>query len=86
MREIIWGAISMGCAAIALFFFRYWRDTRDRLFGIFAAAFLVLGVNWAGIAIADPPNETRHYFYIVRLAAFVLILFGIIDKNRPRAK
>ena len=27
---------------IALFFFKFWRKSRDQLFGVFAAAFLVL--------------------------------------------
>ena len=30
------GAIAMGCAVASLFFFRFWRNTRDRFFLLFA--------------------------------------------------
>jgi hypothetical protein len=29
-----------------------------------------------------PESEARHFFYVLRLAAFLLIAFAIIDKNR----
>ncbi len=66
----------------SIFFMRYFRLTRDRLFVFFSVAFLVIALNWIGLAIADPSIETRHQVYVLRLLAFVLILIGIIDKNR----
>jgi Family of unknown function (DUF5985) len=48
----------------------------------FAAAFAVFALNWIGLGVADPDNETLHYAYLTRLGAFLLILIGIIDKNR----
>ena len=32
-----------------------------------------------------PPSETRHYFYLLRLGAFLLIIVGIVAKNRGAA-
>lgn len=68
-----------------MFFLRFWRKTRDRLFMIFAIAFWTLGVNWLALAFFNQ-DEIRTALYTVRLAAFVLILAGVWDKNRPRSK
>jgi hypothetical protein len=82
MRDFLWGALAMGSVTIAVFFLRYWRRTGDRLFAFFAIAFAVMGLNWIGLALIDPGVEARHTVYLLRLAAFVLIIIGIIDKNR----
>jgi hypothetical protein len=82
LRLFIWGAIAMGCTAIALCFLRYWRHTRERLFAFFALAFFSFAMNWIGLAFIDPGAELRHTLYLFRLAAFVLIILGIVDKNR----
>jgi hypothetical protein len=76
------GALVALSTVAALFFARYWRTSRDRLFGFFAAAFVLMAVNWGALAAFAPTEETRHYFYLIRLVAFLLIAFGIVDKNR----
>jgi hypothetical protein len=76
------GALVMGTFVVALFFFRYWRITGDRLFMMFAFAFWALGINWLGLALLATTDEARTAFYLVRLLAFVLILAAIVDKNR----
>ena len=40
----------------------------------FSLAFAMLAGSWAWIATADPEAETRHYAYVLRLLAFVLII------------
>jgi len=75
------GLIVMGCFVAGLFFLRFWRRTRDRLFAIFAIAFWVLGANWLALAFIKQ-DEVQTWLYAVRLVAFVLILWGIVDKNR----
>jgi hypothetical protein len=82
MLLFLWGATAFGCWIVGLCFLRYWRDSRDRLFAFFAAAFWCLSVNWVALAVADPPDEARHLIYIIRVAAFVLLSYGIVDKNR----
>jgi hypothetical protein len=82
MQQYLWGALSMGCAAVALYFFRYWRTSRDPLFIYFSVAFAILGLNWVGLAVVDPALEGRHILYLLRLAAFVLIIVAIVNKNR----
>ena len=76
------GATSMGCLVAALYFFRFWRDTRDRLFVLFGIAFAVLAVNRGALALSHPTAESEPYFYLARLFAFVLIAFAVVDKNR----
>ena len=82
MKSFLPGAIVMASLVVALLFLRCWRKSRDRLFAIFALAFTVLSLHWIGLALAQPTDETRHYFYLFRLAAYLLILWAIIDKNR----
>jgi hypothetical protein len=78
------GATSMGSIVAALYFLRFWRDTRDRLFVLFSVAFAVLALNRAALALSHPTSESTPYFYLARLAAFLLIAFAVIDKNRRR--
>ena len=84
--QTIYGALVMGCFVIGLYFLRYWRETRDRLFAMFALAFWVLGVNWLGLAVLATTYEEQTPFYLLRLAAFVLILIAIVDKNRGQRR
>lgn len=57
------------------------RGARDHLFVGLALGFGTLALHWAGLAVLHPPNETRHYLFVVRLLAFVFILAGVIVKN-----
>lgn len=82
MNAFLSGTLAMGSWVVGLLFLRYWRKTRDRLFARFALAFWVLSLNWITLAIVDPSHETRHYFYVFRLVAFLLIIWAIVAKNR----
>jgi hypothetical protein len=77
------GAVSFGFAVAGLFFLRFWRDTRDRLFGLFSLAFFTLAANRVGIAILNERGNSDRLYWI-RLIAFAVILFAIWDKNRSR--
>ena len=68
----------------ALFFFRYWSVTRDRLCAMFAAAFLTFAVSRGILTLLEEAAEGRVSLYALRLLAFALILAAIIDKNRSR--
>jgi hypothetical protein len=86
MDQFSAGAIAMGYAVAGLFFLRFWRDARDQLFLLFSLAFFVLAANRVGAELIGPPEGVSPYIYWIRLAAFVLILVAIIDKNRQRRK
>lgn len=76
------GISAAGAAISGLFFFRFWRDSRDALFAFFGAAFCLLALSWTLLGVIAPTEETRPYIYGLRLIAFVLIIAGMIDKNR----
>lgn len=82
MNALLLGATAMSYAAAAAFFFRYFRRSRDRLFFIFAGAFSVLSFNRVALGLLDAHSEARTWLYVVRLFAFLLILYAIVDKNR----
>jgi uncharacterized membrane protein len=82
MREAIHGAILLGCWAIGVFFFRYWRQSRKRLFRYFGAAFWLLAAERALLLTVSQTNEFHPYIFSVRLVAFLLIIFAIVDENR----
>lgn len=75
------GAVALGYFICAVFFLRFWRRTRDQLFLAFAAAFALLGVGQSVLALADIRTEERGSLYLIRLAAFALILIAIVRKN-----
>lgn len=88
LNAILTGAIAMAAGVIALFFLRYWRQTRDRFFLYFALAFtlealqrLVSAMLPANAQDAQDASQ-YHLVYLIRLAAYGLILAAIIGKNR----
>jgi hypothetical protein len=82
VRELLLGAAGAAALVAALHFLKFWRQSADRLFVLFAAAFTMMAVNHAALALTDPESEFRVAIYFVRLVAFVFILVAIIDKNR----
>jgi hypothetical protein len=82
LYDFLSGAVALGFFVCALFFLRFWRRTRDGLFLAFALAFALLGVGQTILALANIPTEERGSIYLFRLAAFAVILFAIIRKNR----
>jgi hypothetical protein len=76
------GVIATASVASALFFLRFWRDSRDSLFLAFGLAFLIEGLNRATMLFLDHPSEGTPRIYIVRCVAFLIILAGIVNKNR----
>jgi hypothetical protein len=81
--DFLSGAITMGFLVAGFFFLRFWKRTRDSLFLAFATAFWLLGLGQAVLAFTDIPVEERSWLYLLRLAAFSLILVSIWRKNRP---
>jgi peptidoglycan/LPS O-acetylase OafA/YrhL len=82
VTALVSGLLVMGYAVAGLFFLRFWRETRDRLFGIFAGAFWLLAVQRLLLALFQNPDNEQVWLYGIRLLAFVLILVAIVDKNR----
>lgn len=68
--------------ANGLFFLRFWRDSRDPLFACFGVAFWLLAASWAVLAFVQVREETQPYVFGLRLIAFILLISGIVAKNR----
>jgi len=82
MNQLLYGALAMAAWLAGLFFLRFWRVTRDRLFVFFVLAFWLLALNWLGLGLVPSTLEARHEVYLLRLLAFGLISAGVLDKNR----
>ena len=82
MLNFLNGVSAAASLGVGLFFLRLWSETRDRFFALFGFAFWILALNWIAILWAAPADEHRHYFYLIRLLAFLLIIAAIVDKNR----
>ena len=80
--EFLSGAIACGFAVIALFFLKFWRKSADRLFLFFALAFGVMTIERVLIALGDFDAEIQPFIYMIRLGGFILIILGIVEKNR----
>jgi hypothetical protein len=77
------GSAMMGAFVSGLFFLRFWRKTQDRLFLIFSLSFVLMGLERMALALRENDGENNVMLYLMRLASFLMILYGIWDKNRP---
>jgi hypothetical protein len=59
IRQMLAGALAMGYLVAMLFFFRFWRDTRDRLFLLFGIAFLIFAGQRAALAFGPESLEDQ---------------------------
>ena len=84
--DFLSGAVTMGFAISGLFFLRFWWRTHERLFAAFALAFWLLGLTQALLTFSSVPVEERSWLFLLRLAAFSLILVSILAKNRTSGR
>ena len=84
MSDFLQGATMLASLGVALFFLRYWRRTRDRLFLAFSLAFAVFAANRVLLSALAEDSEARTAVYLVRALAFLLIAAAVLDKNLRR--
>ncbi len=82
IKMLLLGAIAMASFTIALIFLRFWVTTRDRFFAFFAAAFAIAGAGRVGLGLLPQVGDHAPMIYLTQLLAFLVIICGIIDKNR----
>ena len=82
INAAISGGIGVAFAMLGVCFLRFWRSSGVRLFFLFAVSFYLLTIERVVLLLADPDNEFAPYIYTIRLAAFLVIIGGIIDQNR----
>jgi hypothetical protein len=82
ITQFLSGSLFMAFLVAGLYFLKFWRQAKDGLFLLFAMAFIMLGLERLVLAFVSADNETLPYVYLIRLAAFCLIILGIAGKNR----
>ncbi len=75
----------MACASIGVFFYRFWRESADRLFLCLSIAFGIFAINYAALGILPLADEHRVYAFALRLLGFGAILLGLALKDRELA-
>lgn len=85
MLEFLSGAVALAYLVAGVYFLRFWRVTRDRLFLSFAFAFWLLALNQTILELFGS-NERTGYAYLLRVVGFGLILYAIVRKNLSRGK
>jgi hypothetical protein len=79
------GLIAMGQLVASGFFLRFYARTRDTLFLAFSAAFALMALNQTLVILLRVPREEQSGFFLLRLAAFLLIIGAILVKNVRRS-
>lgn len=82
MNDFLTGGIVVLCGVASLLFWNFHYQTGERLFGLFALAFATLGVGFLFQAFGDQQSESLPHIFLIRLAAFLLIIAAIVEKNR----
>jgi len=77
------GAAAMASLVVALFFLRFWRQTRDTLFLLFAIAFTTDSATRLIEALSPVSDEREPLVFVPRVITFALIILAIVLKNRP---
>jgi len=83
MNQMLMGAIACGLLIAGLFFFRFWRSSRDTFFLFFALSFWIEAANRVALAVSVA-SELEPVFYLVRVVAYGLIVVAILQKNRKK--
>ena len=84
MNQMLMGAIAVASLVAGLFFFRFWRSTRDTFFLFFALSFWLEAGNRVALGLLVA-SELEPVFYLVRVVAYGLIVVAILQKNRKRS-
>ena len=81
INSMLIGAFVMASGIVSLFFFRFWKSTRERFFLLFALSFALEALSRIIIALTNI-HEQKPLIYLLRMLAYLLILWAIYDKNK----
>ena len=84
LSSLLSGAVAMASFAATLFFLKFWRQTLDRFFLLFALAFALDAATRLALGLTSISAEIEPIFYITRLLTYALIIAAIVVKNRSR--
>jgi hypothetical protein len=78
MQAFAAGGLTVGYLVAALFFLRFWSTSKRFLFAVFATAFVLMAGTQAMPILLGIPKEYQSYVYLMRLVAFLLIIYGVL--------
>lgn len=81
-NHLLTGAIAVANLLVGLFLFRFWRNSRDSFFLLFALSFWIEALDRVGLGLLDGASESQPLFYGGRIVAYGLIVVAIWQKNR----
>ena len=84
MDSFLQGCVATAFIVAGIFFLRYWKETRDRLFFFFSLSFVILGLNRGLLVVCQQSHEDTYHLYLIRLIAFLILIAAIVDKNLRR--
>ena len=85
MIELLAGGLVVASAIVGLIFLRYWKTTNDAFFLYFAFAFWLQGGQYLYSGLTGPSHEHVPVAYLLRMAAYALIVAAIVRKNLQSA-
>lgn len=80
------GALMVCCIVPGLFFLKFWRKTHDNLFRNFSLAFFILAFERIVLGFLGSEHEPSQWVYLIRLTAYLMIIYAIINKNKATPK
>lgn len=81
MNEFLCGVAAVSFLGGGLFLFRFWKQTGDRFLFYFGIACWLLAFEKLIVIALEINHEEQSFVYLIRLAAFSLIIFAVIRKN-----
>jgi hypothetical protein len=84
LSALVAGALGTASLIVGMFFLRFFRRTQDGLFLAFAVAFWLMALNQIAPILLGVGRENLGGIYLLRLAAFTLIIVAILGKNLQR--
>jgi hypothetical protein len=85
VTDFLQGGTFLASLAVALFFLRFWRLTRDPLFAVLSGAFAVFAVNRVLLVVLES-EDRRLWVYASRALVFALIAAAVLAKNLDRSR
>jgi hypothetical protein len=84
INPVLTGAVAMASFVAMLFFLRFWRQTRDSFFLLFAIAFGIDATARFVLGLIHVSDEAEPLYFVTRLITFSIIILAIVMKNRPK--
>lgn len=92
--EFIAGVAMLAFAASGVFFLKFWKASRNRFYALFSTSCFLLAAERITLILRkgfDQPirseiTEANSWVYLIRLAAFLILILAIWDQNRKKEK